>query len=511
LNYRPGADVPGFFVDLMKYLKMEEITGEEFYQLLMSKSLVDIENYSIIDDDLTIDISITSPLIRISNCNFVGRLNIKDSRKTENPDIENAILFHQCSFENVILSKCYLDELRFSSVNSSGTIFSISESQIYEFSIHDSVIKNDVFAFHHNLIINEFHLVNVKTHKGAFNLRKNKFSTKQNTFYRQCFIDRCQFFNCDISDNDFGSELLFRNNSLTFENNYSQNFFKNCIFNNASFYQTDLGDSTDFKLCTFTNTVLFDGIRNEIKTNLTFNSCNFKASTSFRKARIFRINFNHCIFENSTFFQDAYFDIIKLDNSIFEKNVFFDDVQIKQIDKCDRRTIRNIKLHLQKQENKIDYNKFRVYEFEAYKKDITKQITSYNKDEKHFVFRKRQIKDFKRDLFILKITSFFSEYGTDWKRALKCVMVFGFLIYATFYFSENYNRPFDLSYTPQFLTGYFRFFLVTDFYNPLETEREYISNDGWNHLLSWLIFILGKIVIAFGIYEMIQAFRKFKA
>jgi hypothetical protein len=55
-------------------------------------------------------------------------------------------------------------------------------------------------------------------------------------------------------------------------------------------------------------------------------------------------------------------------------------------------------------------------------------------------------------------------------------------------------------------SGFFRFLLVTDFYNPLETERIYLTNP-----FSWLIFILGKIFIAFGIYEMIQSFRKFKA
>jgi len=44
------------------------------------------------------------------------------------------------------------------------------------------------------------------------------------------------------------------------------------------------------------------------------------------------------------------------------------------------------------------------------------------------------------------------------------------------------------------------------FFNPLVNDKVYLTNP-----LSWLIFIFGKIVIAFGIYEMIQSFRKFKA
>ena len=71
-------------------------------------------------------------------------------------------------------------------------------------------------------------------------------------------------------------------------------------------------------------------------------------------------------------------------------------------------------------------------------------------------------------------------------------------------FSINLN----FASVKDFLSGYFRFLIVTDFYNPLEKERIFIDN---SNTWGWIIFILGKIVLAFGIYEMIQAFRKFKA
>jgi len=57
-----------------------------------------------------------------------------------------------------------------------------------------------------------------------------------------------------------------------------------------------------------------------------------------------------------------------------------------------------------------------------------------------------------------------------------------------------------------FMKGAFRFFLVTDFSSPFRAKGEFFENWG-----IWIPLILGKIFIAFGIYEMIQAFRKFKA
>ncbi|MGA9639334.1 hypothetical protein, partial [Flavobacterium sp.] len=57
-----------------------------------------------------------------------------------------------------------------------------------------------------------------------------------------------------------------------------------------------------------------------------------------------------------------------------------------------------------------------------------------------------------------------------------------------------------------YFVSLFRFFLITDFYSPFEAGRNYLTNIG-----SWIPFIFGKIFIAFGIYEMIQSFRKFKA
>lgn len=112
----------------------------------------------------------------------------------------------------------------------------------------------------------------------------------------------------------------------------------------------------------------------------------------------------------------------------------------------------------------------------------------------------------KSTLFLTKIST---DFGNSWRRALGFTLISGFSIYLLLYIFENIDYQIDilnLDNWARLFSGFFRFLLVTDFYNPLETDRVYLINP-----FSWLIFIFGKIVIAFGIYEMIQSFRKFKA
>jgi len=493
---------------------MKTITGEEFYELLKSESTSSIDQYSIeILDDLTVNLNNIFHRISISNCNFSGKISFFDTRKEENPFNGIRLYFDKCSFGDLVVSQCFFDELKFINIKSKGNIFSIRECQIYSFEIASSTIQNEDFVIHHNKFITQIHLKDIRTEKGKFSLRKNVFPINEGAFYKPSFINNCQFINCDIYENDFGYELSFLNNTLTDEDktNHSSNYFKKCIFGKSSFYNTDFGESTKFLSCDFNGATLFENIKNDFNTALDFKNDKFKNTVSFNKTKIHKLNFDNCVFENYAFFQETYFDIIKIDKSIFEKSAFFDDVKIMDIDKCDRRTIRNIKLHLQKVENKIDYNKFRVYEFDAYKADLKKQIDNYKKDKNHFYHRIRDIKHLRRDLFILNLTGFYSDYGTDWKKALKFTLLFGLLLYVTFFIFENCSSSWDINEWQVAPIGFLRFFILTDFYNPLADGKTYISNNGWNHLISWIIFIFGKVVIAFGIYEMIQAFRKFKA
>ncbi len=216
----------------------------------------------------------------------------------------------------------------------------------------------------------------------------------------------------------------------------------------------------------------------------------------FNNSEIDLLEIDRCTFTKSSSFTDAEFNTLKLFEVKFGGGAYFDEMIINKVldksylkDKSKilewKRTLRAIKQELQKTENKIDFNTYRNYELAAHYKEL--------KFSKNF-----------KDTSILWATKWSSNFG-NWFWSLGFTLLSGLFWFSILYRIEN-SGTFNFEKTNEYFVGAFRFFLVTDFFNPLENDRTYLDN-GW----SWLIFIFGKIFIAFGIYEMIQSFRKFKA
>ena len=264
-------------------------------------------------------------------------------------------------------------------------------------------------------------------------------------------------------------------------------------FSNSNFF-----DKCDFDKCDFLSTTWFEECKNLSNSKLKFVACEFKGFSLFNKSKINVLDIDRCTFHKSSSFTDAEFNTLKLFEVKFGGGAYFDEMKInKVLDKSYlkaknekilewKRTLRAIKQELQKTENKIDFNRFRSYELAAHYKELS-------------LWR-----NFK-DTSILWSTKWTTDFGLSWTRAFWFTILSGLFWYSILYRIEN-SGVFNSEKVNDFYVGAFRFFLVTDFYNPLETDRVYLTNP-----LSWFVFILGKIVIAFGIYEMIQSFRKFKA
>jgi hypothetical protein len=289
----------------------------------------------------------------------------------------------------------------------------------------------------------------------------------------------------DINNNKFLEGCYFDSISL------GQIIFYDCNFSKDFRYDTSYNRS-QFRECSFSGLATFSGLQNVNSSFLWFENCHFSKFTNFNNYWLHKLRIEETTFSDNVSFQQTYFDIVCFIRIIFEKKVWFDDIRIKKIDDCDRITIRTIKQELQKAENRIDFNRFRAYELAAHYKELDWKWNSGFID--------------KSILFLTKIST---DFGNSWRRALGFTLICGFSIYLLLYIFEN--RDYQIAILncdnwARLFSGFFRFLLVTDFYNPLEADRVYLTNP-----FSWLIFIFGKIVIAFGIYEMIQSFRKFKA
>jgi len=462
---------------------MEVISGKEFQTIIYSDNAETISDFIVeINTSLNIDLEKVKLSITFSNVKFQGKqIRFYKIKK----ECLHHFRFDKCTFESNTFIESDFEDITFISNTFNCDKFHIYKSTIgvLEFFDDDSNsenIKNNIFS-KGNFKIDECEFNSV------FWLKNIKFSEKTNIdfstvkFHNGCFFD-------SISLN----KIMF----------YNCNFLKE--FRYDIFY-----NSSTFRECSFLGLTTFSGLPSVNSSFLWFENCHFFKLANFNNYWLHKLRIEETTFSDNVSFQQTYFDIVSFIRIIFEKKVWFDDIRIKKIGNCDRTTIRTIKQELQKAENKIDYNRFRIYEFNAYKEEIKQKLIDFKKDKNHFYHRKREPIQLSRDLFILKISDLVSEYGTDWKRAFYFTTFTGFISFLIFYILENWNYNFDFKYYEDFLYGYFRFFLITDFKNEYYKSGESILK--FNCFISLLPFIIGKIAVAFGLYEMIQSFRKFKA
>ncbi|HLO74531.1 MAG TPA: hypothetical protein VK164_11385 [Flavobacterium sp.] len=476
-----------------------KITLEEFEELIKSESII---------KDLTIDLSNNNEIylnnlykskLEINNCNFIGNpliiYDILAYKEDSINELFKVITISNCSFEGLIIQGL------------SAKIFSLYNLQI----------KNQGLSIEHSqfgkLSIEAFNNIN-------YRIFINYIETSQNTnILGNKYIDggSLSISNSSIHNGDFTesryNDILFQSNTFTgnfhfFKNNLNENserfLFDECTFEKVNFSRTTFSKNSEFNNCKFYKTSIFHDIVSRINSNINIESCLFEKFVQFNYASLNKLEIDNTKFNEVVSFQEMNLNIISIDRTIFEKTALFDEIQINNIEKCDTRTFRLIKQQLQKAENKIDFNRFRVYEFNAYKKDITEKLIKLKRKENTDKI-KSEIRYLKRDKFILCISDLVSEYGTNWIKSLWFTLISGIICYLLLFVIENFSKSVDFRNSSEFFAGIFRFFLVTDFYNPLINDRIYLTNP-----FSWIVFIFGKILIAFGIYEMIQSFRKFK-
>ncbi|WP_184158550.1 hypothetical protein [Flavobacterium nitrogenifigens] len=180
-------------------------------------------------------------------------------------------------------------------------------------------------------------------------------------------------------------------------------------------------------------------------------------------------------------------DKIKLNRTHFDKVAFFNDINIRNPDNCDLKTIRLIKNHLLKVENKIDYLK-------------------YNAIEHNNLLRNSKLSV--NDRILLNLNKQSNDFGNNWILGIKFTIKIGvqffllLLIVNSFVISRYplyFNFKEEIASYSQILTEFLKFIFSFGF------DNKEIQSNGF----LYLIFIASKIFIGYGIYQTISAFRKY--
>lgn len=491
---------------------MEEVNAEKFRKMLNTETI--FSNLNLKADNKPISIrGLASSWITFSNCNF-GSCDLEFLNLNQ-PELR--VEFENCFFGgNIKITNCIVDQFTFLNtqalkslnVEKGLTDNTKLEMNFFQFSNSSNIVAPEIETnfFFNKCRIDKFDFKNIKHKGGKFRFINNTIgildsatphitfnnSTISNSFFgHNTFKKHTFFYNCKFNSNKKYLESTGSPHKHTL-------FYKN-VFAKVDFSLTDFINEFEFNECDFKSTTWFEKCENLLNSNLKFIACEFSGFSLFNKSNFNKLTIDRCTFLKSSSFTETEYNSIKLHEVKFEKGAYFEDVKINALEdkkkfkkitasddaKSWRKTVRSIKQELQKTDNKIDYNRFRTYELSAYYREL------------------KFLKNF-GDKFILGLTILFTGYNYNWFRALLVTILIGMAFYSGLYYIEFYKIT-----TPQnvnnFTSGAFRFFLVTDFFSPF-LERKYLSNG-----YSWTIFVLGKIVIAFGIYEMIQAFRKFKA
>lgn len=413
------------------------------------------------------------------NCNFISsQIQFGNSEKKEQIKNKVTIYFDNCSFDNLlIIGVKNIESLSFFKIEKAKQI-DISNCNLNRF-----IFQNNVnIDFEIKILLCEFQEM-FYIHSNEF-LKTSIINLIQNTFYQYSTIKNNLFNNLNFTKQYFKDFLIFENEFL--EN--SKSSFSECEFVKADFSNCNFAELT-FHNCDFNGTTWFEDCKSIETANVKFAACKFEKYSLFDNSKFNGIEILRTKFLDKASFENFETNSFTIHQATFTESAYFEDLNknnTEVIENWDRKTLRAIKRELVNTHNQIDYLRFKAYELNAYKKEIDKDKLNW------------------KDSLILYFNEESNNFGLDWTKGIGFIIQWSFIIYI-FYIISYAARVDDISKlndTSAFFINYLKFL------NPFSFLKLPIE-DSENYFLPFLFFIFGKTFVSYGIYQTVQAFRKF--
>ena len=333
----------------------------------------------------------------------------------------------------------------------------------------------------------------------------------QNIEYKLAF-SYCQFYQqVDLNKATFSKKVRFHGCDLyeisTFENttfNDLADFWNSTFHKEVTFYKTDFNDTTVFSATTFRRNVLFTYTL--FGKLVIFRGTNIEAGIDLSLAIITGdINIFNFKFDDYTFksYKGIYKDVRNLEEYRSDKLSYTDAYQIIY-DKAvtrehlipienKRETYRLLKSQLQSQLNYIDSIPYKVMENKTYLKESWQHLCSVD----HATSRPIS------NILVLFLNGASNWFGSSYLIGLIFTIAVGSLFFnamlshiGDFRYTLNYNE-WQWEYFVKFINPTHRF----DFMKLIDSKP-----GKWFYIYD----LLGRIFVGYGIYQTIQAFRKYK-
>ncbi|WP_348799136.1 hypothetical protein [Flavobacterium adhaerens] len=414
--------------------------------------------------------------LKFINCTFNGTIEIQDIKK---PSFK--LSFNECVFnEDITINDIEFDYIFFIDSKKIKNIHIDGIFNRLRFNNKGIPLNGDIAIW--AKIQKELNLDNIFIEKGQLDLNINSFDNLENKNFSSTFKN-AKIYEGSFVNSHFGEYANFKNLKI-----FHKLIFEDCKFVKSNFEFSDF-KSTSFNNCKFYSTTLIENSQQLNYAELKFIACRFEKYVLFDNSIFKSFEISHSVFQKKVSFDSFETNMMKLHQVTFAEAAYFDDLNKNNndvIENWDRKTLRAIKRELVNTHNQIDYLRFKAYELIAYKKEVNQNKLNW------------------KDLLILHFNEDSNYFGLDWTKGIRFIFQWSFIFYVLYIISYS-ARIDDSNCIPKiedFLTNYLKFTNPLSFLDtPLVNSEDYF--------LPLLFTSMSKIFVSYGIYQTIQAFRKF--
>lgn len=386
----------------------------------------------------------------------------------------------------------------------------------------ERVVFEDSY-FNDELIIMEANLGEINFSNSHFNDKLNIVESNLGVidFSNSHFNNKLNIVGSNLGKIDF-SNCHFKDTAKITLNKYNDNFtldYSFSIFKSLFIIDSDFGNE-EGDIINLNKEISFE--RSLISKDALILIRNVNSEDKYKEYKG-TINFNSANILGTISLQNIKVETINLENSTITGNINFEDVDFK-VGK--RKTFLKIKNELLKQNNNIDALEYKSKELNHYLKELAFSNKYIDKWIKYLnskcntwimdvilmvigviflpillivaIFSKNL-----REVILLFINKISNNFGQSWVKGVSFTL-FIWIFYFSLYKIMGCYHILDMKYLNQTLGEALSYFWLFGGLDELKTNNSIIIT--WREFVP---FILGKIFIAFGIYQTIAAFRKY--
>lgn len=351
---------------------------------------------------------------------------------------------------------------------------------------------------------------NLKFKKYKFNFNISISETLNVVSFEDCIFNGTTKFYSTFDLNATFKKVVFKG-PTTFANSHFKSktrFHQVSFVDTVNFDNTKFDDLADFWASSFNRTIIFyktDFLGITVFSRTTFKENVLFTYTLIDKVVIFRgTRFNKGLDLSLSILNGNFnvFDIrLKDFNTVDEidnEDDYEDSVSESGIipEKNKRETFKLLKTQLKSQGNNIDSLRYSNLEIATYHKELYREF-----------WKERKYSETFDNYFILQLNAISNKNGKSWVRGiLFTIIVAGIFFYLAVLSTDRYCfalNVIDLNDFSDCLKLYFEFLTPT--------HKVQFLDDFKTTPLTYLVDFLGRAFVAYGIYQTIQAFRKYRS